>query len=68
MRDEPGLSVGAFVVELLPPKAEAEAGALGAGHIERLRAAKRIIHDRARAIFLLRTSMPPPQHGCGTAP
>jgi hypothetical protein len=40
---------------------------LGAGHIERLRATKRIIRDRARAIFMLRTSMPPPQHGSGSA-
>jgi hypothetical protein len=41
---------------------------LGADHIERLRATKRIIRDRARAIFTRRTSMPPPQRGYGVAP
>jgi hypothetical protein len=66
VRDEPG--IGAFVVELRPPETWPEPGMLGADHIERLRATKRIIRDRARAIFMLRTSMPRPQHGYGRAP
>lgn len=68
VRDEPGLSVGAFVVELPRPEAGPEPGLLSAAHIERLRAAKRIISDRARAILMPRTTMAPPQHGSGSAP
>jgi hypothetical protein len=66
VRDEPG--IGAFVVELPPPEPGPEVGVLGADHLARLRASKRIIGDRARAIFMLRTSMPPPQHGSGSTP
>lgn len=68
VRDEPGLSVGAFVVELPRLDAGPEPGLLSAAHIERLRAAKRIIRDRARAILMLRTTLPPPQYGSGSAP
>jgi hypothetical protein len=66
VRDEPG--IGAFVVELAPPESWPEPGVLGADHIGRLRASKRIIRDRARAIFTLRTTMPPPQRAYGSAP
>jgi hypothetical protein len=66
VRDEPG--IGAFVVELPPPATWPASDVLGADHIARLRATKRIIRDRADAIFMLRTSMPPPQHGSGSAP
>jgi hypothetical protein len=68
VRDEPGLSIGAFVVALPPPATWLERGVLGDDHIGRLRAAKRVIGDRARTIFMLRTSMPPPQSGSGSAP
>jgi hypothetical protein len=68
VRDEPGLSVGAFVVALPQPEAGPDPGTFSAAHIERLRAAKRVIGNRARAILMLRTAMPPPQHGSGTAP
>jgi hypothetical protein len=64
--DEPG--IGAFVVELPPPETWPESALLGADHIERLRATKRIIGERARAIFTRRTSMPPPQRGYGVVP
>ncbi|HEX9173701.1 MAG TPA: hypothetical protein VF861_13670 [Telluria sp.] len=68
VRDEPGLSVGAFVVALAPPEAGSDNGAFSAAHVERLRAAKRVIGERARAILMPRTAMPPPQHGFGTVP
>jgi hypothetical protein len=61
VRDEPG--IGAFVVEL---RLDAGAGsglrALTAAEIERLRASRRIVADRARAILELRTTMAPPVH------
>lgn len=68
VRDEPGLSVGAFVVALPQPEAGPDPGSFSAAHIERLRAAKRVVKERARAILMLRTAMPPPQHGFGTVP
>lgn len=57
MRDEPG--IGAFVVQLRLDRT-AEVRLLSAAEIERLRAGRRIVAERARAIFVLRTAMPPP--------
>lgn len=67
MRDEPG--IGAFVVELgLDPALGTRLRDLGPGEIERLRATRKIVADRARAIFEVRSAMPPPLlGGPGTA-
>ena len=60
MRDEPG--IGAFVVTLpldegqgdgLRPLADAE--------VARLRATRKLVSERARAVLELRTTMPPPE-------
>jgi hypothetical protein len=60
VRDEPG--IGAFVVALeLDPDARPGPRLLESGEIEHLRASKKIVADRANAIFELATSMPPPQ-------
>jgi hypothetical protein len=62
VRNEPG--IGAFVVELQLEAPSPELGDLGPREIARLRATKRIVGERARAIFVLRTTMPPPDmHG-----
>jgi len=61
VRDEPG--IGAFVVDLpLDPAAGLGPRALTAGEIGRLRASRAIVADRARAILVLRSAMPPPVH------
>jgi hypothetical protein len=65
VRDEPG--IGAFVVELrLDPARGAGLRDLGPGEIDRLRATRKIVADRARAIFEVRTAMPPPVLGSST--
>lgn len=60
MRDEPG--IGAFVVTL---RLDAGQGAglrmLADTEVERLRATRAVVADRARAVFELRTTMPPPE-------
>lgn len=62
VRDEPG--IGAFVVELrLDPAAGPGLRMLAPSEIARLRAGRRIVADRARAVFELRTTMPPPLSG-----
>jgi hypothetical protein len=62
VRDEPG--IGAFVVELrLDQAAGPGLRMLGPQEIADLRAGRKIVADRARAIFVLRTAMPPPVHG-----
>jgi hypothetical protein len=61
VRDEPGISVGGFVVELQLEPAPAGLRALGPVEIERLRATKRIVCERARDLFELRRAMPPPE-------
>jgi len=59
--DEPG--IGAFVVTLLlEPPVEGRMRVLGAGEIDRLRAARRIVADRVSAILQRRPEMPPPVH------
>jgi hypothetical protein len=66
VRDEPG--IGAFVVELrLDPALGTRLRELSPGELERLRATRRIVADRARAIFEVRTAMPPPLHGSSVA-
>src|SRR4051794_31621268 len=60
VRDEPG--IGAFVVGLaLDPDAPPGPRLLESDEIEHLRASKKIVADRANAIFELPTAMPPPQ-------
>jgi hypothetical protein len=61
VRDEPGISVGGFVVELQLEPAADGLRSLKPVEIERLRATKRIVCERAREILELRTSMPPPE-------
>ena len=64
MRDEPG--IGAFVVALhLEPAGGASLRPLRAAEIARLRDTKAIVRDRAHAVFVLRTSMPPPTIATG---
>ena len=64
MRDEPG--IGAFVVALhLEPAAGAALRPLRAAEIARLRDTKAIVRERARAVFVLRTAMPPPAIATG---
>lgn len=59
VRDEPG--IGAFVVELrLDPAAPLGPRMLAAGEIEQLRATKKIVGDRAEAIFEVTIAMAPP--------
>jgi hypothetical protein len=66
VRDEPG--IGAFVVELrLDPALGAGMRDLSPPELERLRAGRQIVADRARAIFEVRTAMPPPVHGASLA-
>jgi hypothetical protein len=61
VRDEPG--VGAFVVALrLDQVGGPVQRCLSAAEIERLRATRAIVADRARALFVLRSAMPPPVH------
>ncbi|GAB3404227.1 hypothetical protein GCM10027318_13910 [Massilia agilis] len=60
MRDEPG--IGAFVVQLRLDRV-AQPRALSAAEIARLREGRRIVAERARALFVLRTALPPPMHG-----
>lgn len=61
MRDEPG--IGAFVVTLLPePPVEGHLRVLGDAELARLRATRRIVAERVRAILARRTEMPPPVH------
>jgi hypothetical protein len=60
VRDEPG--IGAFLVELqLDPAQPAGLRLLEPAELERLRATKRIVAQRADAILELRTAMPPPE-------
>jgi hypothetical protein len=60
VRDEPG--IGAFVVELhLEPGAPGGPRVLGAADVERLRATKKIVADRAEAILAVSTTMPAPE-------
>jgi hypothetical protein len=60
VRDEPG--IGAFVVAL---RLDADRGGglrmLDEAEIAHLRATRKVIGDRARAVFELRTTMPPPE-------
>lgn len=66
MRDGPG--IGAFVVELrLDPARGTGPRMLTPSEIERLRSGRKIVADRARAIFELRTAMPPPLRGAAPA-
>jgi hypothetical protein len=66
VRDEPG--IGAFVVALRPAAGAGEGlRALSPPEIARLRAGRRIVAERARAIFELRTAMPPPLRGASLA-
>ena len=66
VRDEPG--IGAFVVELpLDPASGAGMRDLSPPELARLRAGRQIVADRARAIFEVRTAMPPPVHGASLA-
>lgn len=66
MRDEPG--IGAFVVELrLDPLLAAGLRELSPGEITRLRATRKIVAERANAIFEVRTAMPPPVLGSPAA-
>jgi hypothetical protein len=59
VRDEPG--IGAFVVELrLDPAAPAGLRMLEPSEIDRLRAAKKIVADRADALFEVAVTMPRP--------
>lgn len=67
MRDEPG--IGAFVVELrLDPALGTGLRDLSVGETDRLRATRKIVADRARAIFEVRTAMPPPLLGGPDSP
>jgi hypothetical protein len=60
VRDEPG--VGAFVVTLaLEPADLPPLRLLRPGEIERLRATKKIVGERADALFELVSTMPPPE-------
>jgi hypothetical protein len=61
VRDEPGISVGGFVVELQLEPGPPGLRALKPVEIERLRATKRIVCERARHIFELQKTMPPPE-------
>lgn len=62
VRDEPGISIGAFVVELqLDPGLPAGLRELELAEIARLRTTKAIVAKRAAAIFLHRTTMPAPE-------
>jgi hypothetical protein len=61
VRDAPGSS--AFVVALHLDQAGGPGPrVLAAAEIERLRATRAIVAGRARALFVLRTAMPPPVH------
>lgn len=61
MRDEPG--IGAFVVTLgLDPAAGEGMRALRPGEVERLRATRRIVAERAQAVLELAVTMAPPVH------
>jgi hypothetical protein len=60
VRDEPG--IGAFLVELQFDRATSDGlRMLGPAELERLRAARRVVADRADAVLELRTTMPPPE-------
>jgi hypothetical protein len=60
VRDEPG--IGAFLVELqLDPAAPDGLRVLEPAELDRLRATKRIVAERADAVLELRTTMPPPE-------
>ena len=60
MRDEPG--IGAFVVTLRLDEGQgAGLRMLADAEVERLRATSKVVGDRARAVFELRTTMPPPE-------
>ncbi len=60
MRDEPG--IGAFVVTLLLDQGQgAGLRMLADAEVARLRATRKLVGDRARALFELRTTMPPPE-------
>ncbi|TFW27524.1 hypothetical protein [Massilia horti] len=62
MRDEPGISIGAFVVELqLEPDRPAGMRALEPAEIARLRITKSIVAGRAAAILVPRVTMPAPE-------
>jgi hypothetical protein len=58
VRDEPG--IGAFVVTLQLDQAPG-LRELGQAEIDRLRATRKIVGERARAILELRPTMPPPE-------
>jgi hypothetical protein len=61
VRDEPG--IGAFVVTLpLEPPMEGVIRALSRAEIDRLRATRLIVADRAASILIRRPDMPPPVH------
>jgi hypothetical protein len=60
VRGAPG--IGAFVVALRLDQAGPGQRALTAAEIERLRATRAIVAGRARALFVLRSAMPPPVH------
>jgi hypothetical protein len=60
MRDKP--SIGAFVVALaLDPDARPGPRLLESAEIDHLRASKKVVADRAGALFELATTLPPPQ-------
>lgn len=64
MRDEPG--VGAFVVTLgLDPAGGEGMRELLPAELERLRATRRIVADRARHVLELAVTMAPPVHEGG---